>query len=130
MKGQTAVEMIIYISFVMLMLAVAMISIADREDVLYESRIGISSKTVAESVASEINIALSVGDGYSNSFSLPTTLLGGINYTIDLDKESQRVYIEWRNRTLFFPILTSEVTGNPKKGNNTIRNENGAIIFE
>lgn len=130
MKGQTAVEMIIYIGFMMLILTVAMVSIVDREIILRQERIGMDSKAVAETVASEINIALSVGNGYSHSFYLPDTLFGEVNYTIYIESNAQRVVIDWEDRSTFLPILTASVTGDPKKGYNKIINQGGVITIE
>ena len=127
MKAQISAEFMFYISILLIIMSFAtFFAIVTGNDLRTES-INTDAKRLAAAVATEINTAVEVGDGYSRNFFLPQTVYGSINYTIDI--LYQRVYIYWEGRSYSLPVLAYNITGSPAKGYTTIRNSNGVIVF-
>lgn len=128
MKAQISTEFMVYIGILLIIMSfAAFFAIRTSTDLRMES-INTDAKRVAGIVATEINTAVEVGDGYSRTFFLPPQAYGNTNYTLDI--LFQRVYIFWEGRSYSLPVLAENITGVPIKGYNTIRNRDGVIIFE
>lgn len=125
-KSQSAMEFIILASFMLLVIlgffAVTSSSVLEaREE---------KNKKIAEDIASiayrEIEIAKSVNDGYTKTFTIPQTV-NGIDYSIRIinDRELIVNYLGFE----YIKFLPSNVTGNIVKGNNKISRNNGIIYI-
>jgi hypothetical protein len=128
MNAQVSVEFMIYVVILLAILVFAAgIAINTGNDILNE-RIGADAKRVASSLATEINVAVEVGDGYTRMISIPETLAESINYTISLGMH--RVVISWSDKSYSLPVIAANITELPRKGDIIIYNRNGVIGFE
>ncbi|MEK6843335.1 MAG: hypothetical protein AABY04_02515 [Candidatus Micrarchaeota archaeon] len=130
-KGQSGIELAVYFSFLMMMLIVLSVETAERTKAIQRSREILEAEKIGELTAANIDIAVSVGDGYSSKFYLPFGLTNS-NYSLQIFPSSQRLEMTYSdfNFTKVFTILTNNVTGNPRQGQNIIRNVKGEIIIE
>lgn len=127
MKAQVSTEFILYAAILVFILAfAAYFAVVTAGDIRTEG-VNTDAKRVAAIIATEINTAVEVGDGYSRRFFLPQTLYSDTNYTVSID--AQRVYVLWNSRSYSLPVLAGNTTGVPAKGYNTLKNVNGVIIF-
>jgi uncharacterized protein (UPF0333 family) len=127
MKAQISSEFIAYAAILLVIMSFAVyFAVVTSSDLQVES-VNTDAKRLAAQMASEINTAVSVGDGYSRSFSVPDYLYGNTDYTMVVMQ--QRVYIFWNQRSYSLPVLAGNVTGSPVKGQNHISNTGGVIFF-
>lgn len=83
------------------------------------------AQTISDQIASEINLALKVGDGYSRVFFLPEKISNSLDYEVNV--EDYRVVIKWKSGSTQSVILTKNITGQIVKGKNLIKNIGGII---
>ncbi|MGC9059193.1 MAG: hypothetical protein ACP5H3_02190 [Candidatus Aenigmatarchaeota archaeon] len=91
----------------------------------YNLQIYEDARKISESVATEINLALKAGDGYSRIFQIPEKILNSIDYNVSIS--NYRVKVFWNSGETQSVIYTKEIFGYLKKGDNWIRNVNGEI---
>ncbi len=92
----------------------------------YEQRTGLQLKEIASDAQSEINLALEASDGYSREFEIPDRV-GNSDYDIRIVDEM--VYVNTTDSLHALSLPVPNVTGNLRKGNNTIRKEEGEIVL-
>jgi len=80
---------------------------------------------ISQAIASEINLALKAGDGYSRIFYIPQKILNSIDF--DVKVSNYRVYVYWKEGSSQSVIYTKEINGTFTKGENLIRNVDGVI---
>lgn len=131
LKGQSGIELAVYFSFLLMLLIVLSVETADRTKAISRSREILEAQRVGEIAAANIDVAVSVGDGYSSKFYLPFGLTDS-NYSLQIFPSSQRLEMIYtdNNFSRIFPILTNNVTGSLKQGQNRIRNVKGEIIID
>jgi hypothetical protein len=127
-KGQVAMELFALISALVIIFLVITVIERDRNTMIYTQRVEMDGKRVAEVISTEINTAVIVGRGYSHRFSLPEYLASRTPYSPTVNTTHQFVELSWVGGYYIMPIITSNVTGNPQVGWNTISNENGMIV--
>ncbi len=126
MKAQASLELIVYFTVVLIILSfITVVTLGNTQNIYTES-INADARRVVTLVANEINIAVSVGSGYTHKFSLPAQLYGK-DYNVSIIPDKQSVVVVWENRSYSLPILTSNVEGNVKQGVNTVKNDNGLV---
>jgi uncharacterized protein (UPF0333 family) len=128
MRGQISLEFMIFISILLLITAVASFVAVTSYNSAFDENVDRDARTVVGTLATEINIAAEIGDGYSRNFSMPGTLYGYVNYNISV--YGQRAYIDWMNNRYSLPLLSYNVSGLVKKGGNMVRNINGVINID
>ncbi len=128
-KGQVAIELFALISALVIIFLIVTVIERDRNIMIYTQRVEMDGKRVAEIVATEINNGVIVGRGYSHRFSLPEFLASHTPYSVSVNSTHQFVELSWGEGYYLMPIITSNVTGNPQIGWNTVSNENGMIII-
>jgi hypothetical protein len=130
--GQMSLEMVSGVGFVLLMLiAFSVVSFSRYQEFVYE-RDSIAAKSVARQVATEINVAMASGSGYSRVFELPQTLEGGAVYSVAANSTTQAVEIAWGalGYSYWIPMLSSDVEEKTLlPGNNTVSNDGGVVRF-
>jgi hypothetical protein len=129
-KSQVSLELIIYVSIMLIMFGIAIITANNRQQNIHNERVFADAKNLLNEIATEIDIAVAVGNGYSDEFSLPEMLADGANYSININKQYQIVYIEWLDKNYSLPIVTSNINGSVSKGKNKISNGGGMITIE
>jgi hypothetical protein len=83
------------------------------------------AQSISDQVASEINLALKAGDGYSRIFFIPYKISDAFDYEIKVD--NYLVTVSWSNRFTQSVILSKNITGSLVKGQNLIKNINGIV---
>ena len=122
-KAQSAVELIALISFAMLIFTGFYLVIFKNDISVISERINKEFMQISDGVAYEINIASSMGDGYSKNFTLKEDVLGQ-NYTIIVDNY---LVIVNSSQTYSSPIIIENITGTINPGNNYIENRKGIV---
>lgn len=126
-KAQASAEFMAYVVMLLVVLLVAaFIAINTTEDVRTESANN-DAKRIAYVVASEINMANEIGDGYTRRFFIPEQLKNGENFSLNV--ASQRITVSWSNANYSLPLTASNITGSPIKGYNTMKNIGGVVVF-
>lgn len=128
-KGQAAVEFIFYVGIMLLMLSAAIFIFGGKSQSMYRDRVSIDMQAMSELLAAEINIAVSVGDGYYHEFTIPENLYNGESYSINISQQYYQVYIFWKDSQYSTPVYTSRISGNFSKGLNRISNINGVVYI-
>ncbi len=128
-KGQAAIELFALISALIIIFLVVMVIERDRDEMIYAQRTEMDGKRIAEVVSTEINTAVIVGRGYSHRFSIPEYLASHTGYSLSVNTTHQFVEISWTGGYYIMPIITSNVTGNPRVGYNLISNQNGEVVI-
>jgi hypothetical protein len=124
-----AIELFALISALVLIFIVVTVIERDRNAMIYTQWVEMDGKRIAEVVSTEINIAQVVGRGYSHNFDLPERLASTTTYTINVNTTHQFVELYWGSGYYIMPIITSNVTGQPRMGKNSIINEDGQIVL-
>ncbi len=128
-RAQSGIELAVLFSFLLLLLIILSFEAANRASVVSRNRDVLEAEKIGDLAATHINIATSVGHGYSAKFYLPYGLTNS-NFSIQIYSELQLLDIVYGpNYTRSFQLLTSNVTGVPKQGPNIINNTNGEIII-
>ena len=128
-KAQASVELIVYVSIMLVIFGIAAVTASDKQKEIYDERVFAAAKNTLNAVVTEIDAAVSVGSGYSHKFSLPYTL-SDVDYSIGVDNQYQTVYIEWSEKNYSLPLTTSNINGSFVKGENKISNRGGMITIE
>ena len=124
-KSQSAIEFMIVAGVFLFFYIVLLFAIqTNTAEQLRTNRV-LAIKEVALTVQNEIQLANAASDGYQRTFTLPDYLLSGIEYNVIID--GTLVYINTSKDG--FAISVENVTGQPAKGDNTIRNVNGSVFL-
>lgn len=125
MLAQVSVEFIAFVTILSIFLFFTIYHSSNLYSQLNSARILKDAQEISDQVASEINLALKVGDGYSRVFSLPNKISNSLDYEIKV--ENYRVIVSWKDGLTQSVILTENVTGQLNRGRNLIRNIGGKI---
>jgi len=123
--AQVSIEFISLISVLFILLILTIYYNSELYYQIYSTRILKEAQTISDQIASEINLALKAGDGYSRIFFLPTKISNTIDYSITV--ENYLVIVAWDSSSVQSTILTKNVTGEFLKGKNLIRNSGGIV---
>lgn len=130
LKAQSGIELAVYFGFLLVLLIIFSMESANKTQAIRMSRDSLEADKIGGLASTHINIAVSVGDGYSATFYLPYGLTNS-NYTLSIFNEEQRLEIEYgQNIIKAYPLQTSNITNSPRQGQNFIKNIQGEIIFE
>ena len=125
-KAQSSIEFFILIGavlfFFMIILLAVQTSIAD--DIKQKKNIAI--KEIALNLQDEVSLASSSTDGYSRTFSLPTDIQTD-DYLINITGNLIFIRTTDGKHALALPVLN--VTGQPKKGDNTLKKLSGSVLL-
>jgi hypothetical protein len=126
MLAQVSLEFVVLVSILFTILLLTIYYNSSYYVQLNSAKIFNDAQAVSDQVASEINMALKAGDGYTRSFYIPTKISNSLNYTLKI--ENYRVKIGWLDLSTQSIILTKNVTGNVTGGQkNLIKNLDGII---
>ena len=124
-KGQTAVEFIILIAFVLFVFTAFFILVqSNMSDKINENQVR-QIKELALAVQDEINLASDSTEGYYRTFKIPEKI-GNTEYTLNITEGF--VYVRTSNEKNAIALPVREITGNILKGDNSIR-KNGGIVY-
>lgn len=125
MKSQVSVEFLILVSLLLVILVVVLIGGYSFSSLTNDLRIEREAKKLSDSIASEINLAIRIGDGYKREFFVDTSFAGITDFSIEVGNYS--VFIKWYRGETSSSILVPRIEGEIKKGRNTLENRNGEI---
>lgn len=124
-KSQTGLELLMFFSIAMLIFSAVYTSIFDKTKDVYDSKSRSEALKISEKIASEINTAVSEGDGYSKNITLSNNVFG-TGYVVFIEKGD--VFVRWREKNAVSRTITENVTGTFVAGNNQIMNKGGVIF--
>jgi hypothetical protein len=127
MRGQAAIEFMIYVSILALILAIFLWSNASLQNRMIGIKTVTEAKNFCDNIAFEINNAVRTGDGYSRKFYVPDNFYGVSNFMISVGNYS--VYLDWKNNSASSSIIIKNLTNTNtiSPGFNLIENINGGI---
>ena len=129
-KMQIAMEAGIFLFLlVLILLALIMFNYNVQQEFLAD-RNAEDVRKIGETIADNINAAVTVGDGYEGTFTIAFYLSSGDDYDFQLFSAEQRIILNYTTGSYSARLLTSNVTGTIKKGSNKIKNVNGGIRIE
>ena len=124
-KGQFVIELVPLIMIAALILLVFIVVITGRLSGVQVRGEQERLQQLAENLHTEITIAASVNNGYQRNFTLPP-LVGTKVYTVGILKNTT---IRVATTEYEASVVTFNVSGQPKIGNNMIRRNNGIITI-
>ncbi|MEM7815534.1 MAG: hypothetical protein QXN71_00245 [Candidatus Aenigmatarchaeota archaeon] len=125
-KAQISIEfMFIYIIF-MAALSVAAVYVFQNSQNVYSSQIDLKVEELLSLVKGRIDTAFLEGDGFSTNITLPYQI---VNSDYLLNVSSGLIFLEINNRTYSKILLSGNVSGHFRKGENRIYNRNGEIVI-
>lgn len=122
-KAQTSVEMLPFIGLALAFLLILTVLIAGRLISVQVQNEQNDLSVVTGNLHDEIRIAVTVSDGYDRNFTLPLRA-GNKNYSLQIINEQT---ILATTDSYESSLVTFNVTGQPKVGENTIRKNDGTI---
>lgn len=126
MKGQSSVEFMIFISIIMMILAIFLWSNMSIQNKITGIKTKVEAQELSDKIAFEINTAVRTGDGYRRDFYVEKDFFGVSEFDISVDDYS--VFIDWYKGSVVSSIIIKNITGTINKGRkNTIENKNEVI---
>lgn len=118
-------ELLAFFSMALLILSISYTLVFDKTQEAYDLKSRKAALEIGERIASEINTAMSEGDGYSKNITLPDKILGA-DYTVLID--SGNVFVKWRKKNAAARTIAENVSGTFFQGNNVLANRGGVIF--
>ena len=125
MKGQASLEFLIFTSILILMLSVYFWSSSSFQQRVNRIKSIEEAQRLCDKIAFEINLAVRAGDGYRRKFYVDENLYGISNFTIRVANNT--VFLDWNEGSVSSSIITKNIVGSIKKGDNLIENRGGMI---
>jgi hypothetical protein len=125
-KGQISTEFMLLFMFFVGMLAFAMVYVIQNIQDTSASTLRIEADNTLFMVKSKLETAFLEGDGFSTNFTLPQRIMG-FDYSVNIS--SGFLFIGINNDTYSSPLITKDITGVPRKGENMLRNINGRLVI-
>ncbi len=125
-KAQVSIEFMLLFIFFLGIMAVVMVYVMQSIENTSASTVGLETQQRLSFIKSKIETAFLEGDGFSTHFTLPLQIMN-LNYSVGID--SGFVLIEISNMTYSSPLITKDITGAPRKGENLLRNVNGRLVI-
>jgi hypothetical protein len=117
--------MLIFMFFVGV-LAFSMVYVVQNIESTSASTVGIEAGKTLSMVKSKLETAFLEGDGFSTNFTLPQRIMG-FDYSVNIS--SGFLFIGVNNSTYSSPLITKDITGVPRKGENALRNSGGRLVI-
>lgn len=131
MRGQSAFELVMLLIFNILVLFVFLVALQPvRSGIDFERR-QVLSREIVMGAAAEIDGAVVMGDGYERSFTLPSRMRDGTNFTLHISPSLQLLTVVWGEGggSSSQKIMTSQISGNFTHGPHLIRNVGGTVVI-
>jgi hypothetical protein len=125
-KAQVSIEFMLLFIFFLGIMAVVMVYVIQSIENTSASTVGLEAQQRLSFIKSKIETAFLEGDGFSTNLTLPEQIMN-LNYSVSID--SGFVLIEINNMTYSSPLITKDITGAPRKGENLLRNVNGRLVI-
>jgi hypothetical protein len=127
MRGQAAIEFMIYVSIMALILAIFLWSDTSLQNRMIGIKTVTEAKNFCDNIAFEINNAVRTGDGYRRKFYVQDSFYGVSTFTISVGNYS--VYLDWKNNSASSSIIIKNLTNTNTitPGFNLIENRDGEV---
>jgi hypothetical protein len=127
MRGQSAIEFMIYVCILTLILAIFLWSDKSLENRMIGIKTVTEAKKFCNNIAFEINNAVRTGNGYSRKFYVQDNFYGISNFVISVGNYS--VYLDWKDHSISSSIITKNITNTNSisPGFNLVENKDGNI---
>lgn len=122
-KAQSGLELITLISYTLLMFSMVYLSILQNNFTLVKEKRNLEFQKLSELVTYEIDIATSIGHGYSKNITLPDTIVGETYNIIIIDN----LVIINSSNSYITKSVTPNITGTIDPGFNSIENRDGLL---
>jgi hypothetical protein len=130
-KGQISVELIIISSVLLVMFILLLNVVSTRNNVSLALTQQFSVEELGYKISSSINEVYLAGDRTNKTIFLPETLRSNTNYSLNLNPSIRNIRLDYDDKRLDFPLLTSNITGDfILNSNNQIFNNKGLIEIE
>lgn len=128
MKAQVSIEFLILIFILVLVFTFFSSSTTSIKNQLNSIRIQTEARRLVNKIASEINLAVEVGDGYERRFYVENSFAGITDFSITISNYT--ISLEWKRGVVYSPLISSSIQGEIRKGWNVVRNVDGIIYVE
>ena len=128
MKAQSSVEFMTIFSLLLVVVIFATMVSVQNTSSLVEAKKDIEISRLLEYVGGRIDAAYLAGHGFSSNVTIPENVLG-FNYTLNISCGSNVIYVRMPESDHPRNIITSNITGEFRKGENTIRNVEGVVVI-
>ncbi len=125
-KAQVSIEFMVLFMLFLAVLTIAVVSVTQSTDSVYMSSTWLEAEGLLSLAKSKIDTAFLEGDGFSTSLILPEKILG-FNYTLNIS--SNLLFIEINNEHQTKMLLSGNITGPLRKGENRIQNIGNRIVI-
>lgn len=127
MRGQAAIEFLVYVGIVTLIMAAFLWNSLSLQNQSTHTKINTEAKKLSNTIAFEINAAVRSGNGYSREFLVPKNFAGITDFTITIEEYS--VFVDWGGKSVSSSIIIKNITNTDtiNKGFNFIENKDGNI---
>lgn len=125
-KAQISIEFMMLFIFFVGLLAVVMVYAVQNMQSVSSSTLSLEAGKTLSLALSKLDTAFLEGDGFSTTFVLPGLIMG-MDYSVNVTSGFVLVVVD--NSTYSRPLLTKDVAGMPKKGENAVRNANGTLVI-
>jgi len=122
-KAQSAVELVMMVSFSLIIFSGLYLVILQNNFSAIKEKRNIEFQRVTERIGYELDIAASIGDGYSKNFTIPANILGS---TYNVILESNLVIVN-ASQTYTTSTVAQDMTGTIVSGENVIENRDGVV---
>lgn len=125
-KAQISTEFMLLFMFFIGVLAFSMVYVIQNIQDTSASTLRIEADKTLFMVKSKLETAFLEGDGFSTNFTLPQRIMG-FDYSVNIS--SGFLFMGIKNDTYSDPLITKDITGVPRKGENVLRNVNGRLVI-
>ncbi len=128
MLAQASTEFLAFVSLLLVLVFLVVYKNYQSATQLEEYKTYQEAQNLVNEIAFEINLALKAGDGYSRKFYVSKELYGISNFTVEV--RDYEVKLKWSKGEVTASILTRNITGVIKTGENIVKNIKGEIYVE
>jgi len=128
MLAQASTEFLAFVSLLLVLVFLVVYKNYQSATQLEEYKTYQEAQNLVNEIAFEINLALKAGDGYSRKFYVSKEVYGISNFTVEV--RDYEVKLKWSKGEVTASILTRNITGVIKTGENIVKNIKGEIYVE
>ena len=125
-KAQVSIEFMILFIFFLGLLSFAIVSVMQSVQDVSASSVGLEAQKTLSVLRSKLDTAFLEGDGFSTNFTLPQKIMS-LDYSVNVSSGFALIVVN--NLTYSAPIISRNVSGEPRKGENALRNQGGSLVI-
>lgn len=125
MKSQAGIELMIFVSILLLAFTSFLIGNFSFQSELITTKTSTEAQKICDEIGFEINTAVRAGNGYERNFFVEDSFFGVSEYNITV--QNYTVYLDWDKGSITSTIITDNIIGSVEEGWNMIKNTGGKI---